>query len=480
MDQREAPLVAALAAYRERGLLPFHTPGHKQGRAAPPPLDTLWGPGLWQTDLTEVPGLDDLHAPRGVIKRAQELAARAFGAEETFFLVNGSSAGVIAMIGAVCNPGDEIILPRNCHRSVTAGLVLSGAVPVYLAPPVLPRFGIPLGIRAEDVEDALAKHPRARAVLVVTPSYYGICSDLEPIAAVAHGRGIPLLVDGAHGPHLGFHPALPAGALAAGADMVVHSTHKVLTSLTQSSLLHLKGRRIDRERLVNMLRLVQTSSPSYPLLASLDACRRQMALRGRALLDRLLAIAREVRERTGTLPGIEVLGPEDLPRDFALDPTRLTVGVQGAGFNGPEAAVCLREQGVQPEMADPANVVFILTVGDDATTAEGLARALAALSSARRSPRENRKVPGTLPLPPLRLPPREAVFAPRERVPLARARSRIAGEALIPYPPGIPLLNPGEEITPEVIAAFEELRAAGVEFQGVRDPEGAEIAVLKL
>jgi len=431
-------------------------------------------------DLTEVPGLDDLHAPRGAIKRAQELAARAFGAEESFFLVNGSSAGIMAMLGAVCNPGDEIIVPRNCHRSVTAGLILSGAVPVYLPPPVLPSFGIPLGIRARDVEEALEKHPRAKAVLVVTPSYYGICSDLAPIASAAHSRDIPLLVDGAHGPHLGFHPALPAGALAAGADLVVHSTHKVLTSLTQSSLLHRQGRRIDRERLAHMLRLVQTSSPSYLLMASLDACRRQLALEGRMLLDRLLALAREVRERIGTLPGLAVLGPEDLCRDFALDPTRLTVNVQGAGFGGPEAAAFLREQGVQPEMADPANVVFILTVGDDAATAEGLVGALAALAAARKPGRGSRKVPEALPLPPLRLPPREAVFAPRERVPLARARNRIAGEEIVPYPPGIPLLNPGEEITPEVIEAFAELRAAGVEFQGLADPAGAEIAVLKL
>lgn len=480
MDQREAPLVAALAAYRERELLPFHIPGHKQGRAAPPPLDTLWGPGLWQMDLTEVPGLDDLHTPRGAIKRAQELAARAFGAEETFFLVNGSSAGVMAMLGAVCNPGDEIILPRNCHRSVTAGLVLSGAVPVYLAPAVLPPFGIPLGIRAEEVEEALEKHPRAKAVLVVTPSYYGICSDLAPIAAAAHSRGIPLLVDGAHGPHLGFHPDLPEAALAAGADLVVHSTHKVLTSLTQSSLLHRQGGRIDRERLAHMLRLVQTSSPSYLLMASLDACRRQLALRGRELLDGLLGLAQEVRERIGTLPGLQLLDPEDLPRGFALDPTRLTVNVQGAGFSGPEAAAFLAEQGVQPEMADPANVVFIMTVADDTTTAEGLTRALAALAAARKPPREGRQVLEALPLPPLRLPPREAVFAPRERVPLARAQNRIAGEALIPYPPGIPLLNPGEEITLEVLAAFAEMRAAGVEFQGLADPEGAEIAVLKL
>jgi arginine decarboxylase len=476
MDQEATPLVSALVAYVEQGLVPFHTPGHKQGRAVPTPLASLWGTDLWRYDLTEVPGLDDLHAPQEAIKDAQILAAKAFGAEESFFLVDGSTAGIQAMILTVCNPGDVIIVPRNCHRSVVAGLILSGAIPKYLPPAIMTGFAVPLGITAAAVEQALRDCPEAKAVLMVSPTYHGICTELEAIAAVVHRHNKPLLVDQAHGAHLSFHRDLPPDAITCGADLVVHSTHKVLTSLTQTSLLHVQGKRIDRERLACMLRLVQSSSPSYLLMASLDACRRQLAVDGKRLLDRTLLVAKQLRQALTRLSGISILEAEDLPAPFTLDPTRFVIMIHG--YSGPEAANLLRAQGVAVEMAEMTNLLFLLTVGDGPQEGERLLAAVHALPKMDNIKAPATKLPAKLPIPPLRYPPREAVFAPRESVPISQAVGKVAAEFIVPYPPGVPLVHPGEEITSEIINFVQELSAAGIHLQGLSDLE--QIAVLQV
>jgi arginine decarboxylase len=280
LNQTQTPILAILKASGARDHAPFYAPGHKRGRGASPQLQNLLGLQALRVDLPELPELDNLFAPEGVIQEAQTLAAEAFGAEQTYFLANGSTCGIEAAILATCGPGDKIIVPRNAHRSVIAGLVLAGAMPVFVEPQYAPELGLVLGISADAIASALHRHPDTRAVLVVSPTYHGICSDIAAIAHLAHAHHLPLLVDEAHGAHFGFHPHLPSTALGQGADLVVQSTHKLLGALTQASMLHTQGHRINRSRLQAALQLTQSTSPSYLLLASLDAARHQMATGG--------------------------------------------------------------------------------------------------------------------------------------------------------------------------------------------------------
>ncbi len=291
-DQRRTPLWDALAGYVRDGVTRFHMPGHKGGPGIHPMLKDALGEAVFAIDVTGVEGLDDLHEPGGVLREAQALAAQAFGADRSFFLVNGTSAGVQAMILSLCRPGDKLILSRNMHKSIMAGVILSGAHPVFVAPEVEARLGMALGPDPERVRTALGRHPDARGVLLVNPTYYGVAGRLAPIAETAHARGMALLVDEAHGPHFRFHPDLPEPALVCGADACAQGMHKILGGMTQASILHVRGRRLDVDRLEAVLRLLQSTSASYVLMASLDVARMQAATAGREMIGRALALAR--------------------------------------------------------------------------------------------------------------------------------------------------------------------------------------------
>ncbi len=291
LNQNQTPLLDALKANTARPHAPFYTPGHKLGKGISQPLADLLGKAVFRADLTELADLDNLFSPQGVIQTAQQLAAEAFGASQTWFLVNGSTCGIEAAILATCGTGDKIILPRNVHSSAIAGLILSGAIPIFLNPEYDPVLDIAHSITPNAVQSALQQHPDAKAVLTVYPTYYGVCGNLSAIANITHQYNIPLLVDEAHGAHFAFHPELPTPALAAGADLTVQSIHKVLGAMTQASMLHIQGNRIDCDRISKALQLVQSTSPSYLLLASLDAARQQMALHGKMLMSRTLQLA---------------------------------------------------------------------------------------------------------------------------------------------------------------------------------------------
>ncbi|HEY9736470.1 MAG TPA: aminotransferase class I/II-fold pyridoxal phosphate-dependent enzyme, partial [Trichocoleus sp.] len=295
LDQTQAPLLEALTQSARRPHAAFYAPGHKRGQGIPKRLQALLGESVFAADLPELPELDNLFAPEGAIAQAQALAAAAFGAEQTYFLANGSTCGIEAAVLAACRPGEKIVVPRNAHQSVVSALILSGALPVWVQPEYDASWDLVGAVRPEAVAMALQQHPDSRAVLVVSPTYQGICSDLAGIADIAHSYGLPLLVDEAHGPHFTFHPDLPTPALAAGADLAVQSTHKVLSALTQASMLHVQGDRICRQRLQRALQLTQSTSPSYLLLASLDAARQQMALEGYSLLSETLNRVLEAR-----------------------------------------------------------------------------------------------------------------------------------------------------------------------------------------
>ncbi|MDO9573891.1 MAG: aminotransferase class I/II-fold pyridoxal phosphate-dependent enzyme, partial [Candidatus Contubernalis sp.] len=340
----------------------FHVPGHQGGKGMDGPLKLLLKQPF-KADLTEIPGLDNLHAPRSIIREALEIAAEAFGASETYFLVNGSTAGLMAMVNTVCRPGEKIILPRRTHQGVFGGIITSGADPVFIEEDSRGNRWEFTNVTSSQVKQALDNCPEARAVLVNNPTYFGVCADLKEIRKITAKRGVLLLVDEAHGGHLSFHGGLPTGASEAGADLWVQSTHKTLGSLTQSSMLHVGGERIDRERLRDMLSMFQSTSPSYLLLASLDAARRQMALKGKELLDIVISLAEEARR------SLKQLDFELIPKqqgEFSLDITKLAFFTDRFEESGKKAAYILRRSGkIQVEMSGREYILVLLTLGHD-------------------------------------------------------------------------------------------------------------------
>ena len=384
-----APLFEAIRHYASLPKAAFHTPGHKQGTGISGELLDFLGENVFRSDLTELPEVDNLHDPDSVIREAQELAAQAYGAERSWFLVNGSTCGVETLIMAVCDPGDVVLLPRNCHKSAIAGVMLSGAIPAYIEPDYDRELGIAHGITPASVRAALKQYPQAKGVLCVSPTYYGVASDLEGIARVVHAHGLPFLVDEAWGPHFAFHTDLPQSALESGADLVVQSTHKVLSGMTQASLLHVQGDRIDRNRVRNILQLLQSTSPNYVLMMSLDVARRQMALHGKALLDRTIELAEDARTRLNRIDGIHCFGEERLgstPGFHALDRTRLTVTVSDLGIFGFDADDWVNQNyDVQPEMSTLHNVVFIISIGNTQEDIDRLVSSFEALAQKQRA-----------------------------------------------------------------------------------------------
>ena len=330
------------------------------------------GQAGFRAALPELPELDNLFAPTSVIQAAQPLAAEAFGARQTWFLANGSTCGLEAALLATCRPGEKVIVPRNVHRSVISGLVLCGAMPVYVMPDYRAEWGIPLAVSAGAIAAALAQHPDTRAVLVVSPTYEGVCADVSTIAALCRTHGIPLIVDEAHGPHFAFHPALPQPALAAGADLVVQSAHKVLSALTQAALLHRGSDRIDGARLNQALQLTQSTSPSYLLLASLDAARHQMATDGHRLMAQTLALAHTAADRLAQLAPLSVLTGQPLPPGQCWDTTRLTLRVAELGLTGWAADEFLHSRGVTAELPAAQTLSFIVSLGNTAADLDQL------------------------------------------------------------------------------------------------------------
>ncbi len=479
LDQAQTPFLSALQAGAQRPHAAFYAPGHRRGQGASSRLRALLGSAALAADLPELPELDNLFAPEGVILAAQELAAAAFGADRTFFLANGSTCGIEAAILATCGPGEKIIVPRNAHRSVIAGLVLAGAMPVFVSPEC--GLGLALGVKVEQVAAALAHHPDTRAILLVSPTYHGVCSKVGAIAALAHSHGIPLVVDEAHGPHFAFHPDLPTPALALGADLVVQSTHKVLGALSQAAMLHVRGTRIDLPRLQGALQLTQSTSPSALLLASLDAARHQMAIEGIEQLSPAIALSLHLRRELATIPGLEVIEKSAIAAFSSvsdLDVTRLTVDVSGLGLTGLEADEMLHEQlDVTVELPELQHLTLIVSLGNSTEDGKRCIAGFQAL--AKRLPlKTDAAKPGpqfSLPenaAPVFALPavsPRHAFFAATEIVTAEKAVGRISAETISAYPPGIPTLVAGEVIGAAAIAALADVKRQGGYVTGGSD-----------
>jgi len=478
--------------YVDSGVVPFHTPGHMQGHGMDPAFREFVGDNVLAIDLTQIRGLDDLLQPTEAIAEAQELAAEAYGADHSFFLINGSTSGNQIMMMAAANPGEKIALPRNAHKSALGGLIMSGVQPVYMQPEVDEDLHLDHTVTPETVSRTLDEHPDVRAVYVVSPTYYGVAADLVGIAGVAHERGLPLLVDEAWGPHFHFHPDLPIDAIEAGADLCINSTHKMLGSLSQTAMLHQRGPRVRVDRLKAVVKLFLSTSPNLVLVASLDVARRQMAIDGHALLSRTIELANDTRRRLNEIDGIYCFGAELTGRAgvFALDPTKITVTVKALGYTGYEAEEILRRRyNVQCELADLFNCLALFTIGTTSEAADRFVHGVRELAREDRpidvlSPSgvlERRQRGGTYALPkmpPVRMSPRDAFLAATEFVPFRESAGRICAEVITPYPPGIPVLSPGEEITPEIIEYLRLERRAGVRMQGPYDSELRRIRVV--
>lgn len=473
LDQNQVPLLKTLQTLANRPHAAFYAPGHKQGQGMNPLFKTIVGSKVFCADLPELPELDNLFAPEGVIEEAQTLAAAAFGAEQTRFLVNGSTGGIIAAILATCQTGDKIILPRNIHQSVISGLILSGAIPIFIQPEYNADWDLAYSITPQALQTTLQQHSDAKAVLLVYPTYHGICGKIQQLSTITHSYHIPLIVDEAHGAHFCFHPDFPRAALTAGADLVIQSIHKVLGAMTQASMLHLQGDIINRNRLNQALQMIQSSSPNYLLLASLDAARQQMA-QGRELMEKTIILAQKARQFLSKIPGIAVLEPPKNPQPgfTALDPTRLTIKVSDLGLTGYQADEILHQKlGVTAELPSLKHLTFIISLGNTNADIEQLVSAFTQLSTLIKSQPLN----GQFPLPPSFLPavklsPRKAFEAASQRQKIENCVGCISAEIVCPYPPGIPILMPGEQITREAITNLQNILASGGTITGCSDP----------
>ncbi|WP_404452459.1 aminotransferase class I/II-fold pyridoxal phosphate-dependent enzyme [Virgibacillus necropolis] len=481
-DQSQTPLFDGLLQHIEKNPTQFHIPGHKQGNAVDARFRNFLGRNAFKIDLINIEPLDDLHHPHGMIKDAHELAAEAFGADYTFFSVQGTSGAIMTMVLSVCSPGDKIIVPRNVHKSVTSAIIFSGATPIFIHPELDHKLGISHGITPTAVRHALEAHPDAKAVLVINPTYFGIVADLQEIVEVSHRYNVPVLVDEAHGVHIHFHDDLPLSSMQAGADMAATSVHKLGGSLTQSSVLNLKGDRVSHERVQTVMSMLTTTSTSYILLASLDVARKRLATNGFELVEGAIQLANHARNAIN-IPhlycvGSEIIGSEAI---FDFDPTKLIISVKELGISGYDAEVWLRENyAIEVELSDLYNLLCIITPGDTMDTINILETALKQLVNAKVDQRTTKEVTVSIPdIPLLAISPRDAFYAETEVIPFSKSSGRVSAESIMVYPPGIPIFIPGEIITEENIAYIQKNIKNGLPVQGLQDESLKTIHVIK-
>ena len=477
--QAKAPIYEALENFKKKRVVPFDVPGHKRGRGNPE-LVNLLGSQCVGLDVNSMKPLDNLCNPVSVIAEAENLMADAFGAANSFFMVGGTTSAVQSMILSVCKAGDKIILPRNVHKSVINALILCGAVPVYIKPRIHKVIGVALGMEVQQVEDAIAANPDAVAVLVNNPTYYGICSDLKKITDTAHRHGLKVLVDEAHGTHLYFGKDLPVSAMAAGADMAAVSMHKSGGSLTQSSCL-LLNKGIDRDYVREIINLTQTTSASYLLLSSLDISRRNLALRGEMSFAKVVDMAEYARDEINSIGGYYAYGKEliDGASVYDFDVTKLCVYTKGIGLTGIEVYDLMRDEyDIQMEFGDIGNIMAYISIGDRIQDIERLVGAFEDIK------RLYSKDPGNLAFvdsidPEVVYSPQKSFYSEKESVPIENSSGRICGESVMCYPPGIPILAPGELVTQKIIDHILYAREKGCSLLGTADPQVNHIQVLK-
>ena len=478
-DQTKAPLYEALERFRKQRVVPFDVPGHKRGRGNPE-LVQLLGEKCVGLDVNSMKPLDDLCHPSSVIRDAEALAAEAFGAANSFFMVGGTTSSVQSMIFSVCKEGDKIIMPRNVHKSAINALVMCGAIPVYVNPEVDKKLGISLGMEPSKLEQAVKDNPDAVAVLVNNPTYYGICSDMRSIVKIAHEHGMKVLVDEAHGTHFSFNEKLPISAMEAGADMAAVSMHKSGGSLTQSSILLLNDT-VNVDYVRQIVNLTQTTSASYLLMSSLDISRRNLALNGKTSFKKVMDMASYAREEINNIGGFYAFGRELINGTsvYDFDVTKLAVYTRDLGLAGIELYDILRDEyGIQIEFGDISNVLAYISIGD---RLQDIERLVGALDDIKRLYKKDKR--GMLSAeyisPKVAVPPRKAFYSEKVSLPLKESEGKICTEFVMCYPPGIPILAPGELITKEIIEYIEYAKSKGCNLQGTEDFAVEKINVLR-
>lgn len=477
--QKKAPIYEALEKFRKKRVVPFDVPGHKRGRGNPELVELL-GEKCVNLDVNSMKPLDNLCHPVSVIKEAEELVADAFGAEHAFLMIGGTTSAVQSMVLSVCKANDKIILPRNVHKSVINALILCGATPIYVEPKVNERIGIALGMEIDSFVRVIEENPDAVAVLVNNPTYYGICSDLKKIVEVAHSHGLRVLADEAHGTHLYFGEDLPVSAMAAGADFAAVSMHKSGGSLTQSSVL-LTSQGVNADYVRQIINLTQTTSASYLLLSSLDISRRNLALRGRESFAAVVKMAEYARNEINAIGGYYAYSKELVNGTsvYDYDVTKLSVHTQGIGLTGIEVYDLLRDEyDIQIEFGDIGNILAYISIGDRIRDIERLVGALADIK--RLYERDGSDlVSGEYIQPDVVMSPQTAFYANKESVSIRQTDGMICAEFVMCYPPGIPILAPGERITKEIIDYILYAGEKGCSLQGTEDPKVAYLKVIK-
>jgi arginine/lysine/ornithine decarboxylase len=474
MDQNRTPIFEAITKYIDKKPAYFRIPGHRFEHGINQRWKDAVGDNIFKYDLTETSLLDDLHNPEGAIKEAEELASEVFGSDHSYFLINGTTCGNEAMIITTAFEGEKIAIPRNAHKSALMGLIISGAEPVYIMPELSGEWGIQGGVTPEEVEKTLKSNPECKGVMIVSPTYYGICSDLEGIAKVCHKYGAALLVDEAHGAHMYFSDKLPKGALEQGADMCAQSIHKVTGSLTQSSMLHVKSELVDVEKLEANLHIVQSTSPSYILMTSLDMARHDLAIHGIEMIDNAVELAEYARAEINKIDGMVCLGKEVVGSKGIkdIDLTRLIINGKKLGITGFELSRVLEEEyNVDLELSDYINGLAIVTY---ANTKEDMQRLIGALKKIAEERITDSEIINDVFLPKQPeyvMSPRQAYFSKSKALPWKEVKGKIAAEMIAPYPPGIPVIYPGELMTEQVWEYIESYRVRNRHLHGPADKE---------
>lgn len=486
LDQSKAPLLEQMIKHAKQNTKSFHVPGHKSGRTYESSIAYPYFASIMPLDLTEITGLDDLHDPNGVILEAQSLAAELFGADYTSFLVGGSTSGNLAMILSLCNPGDVMIVDREVHKSVIHGLMLAKAKAVFIDSAIDPNFGVPKGMRIDMLEAAIQQYPEAKAVLLTNPNYYGLGQQLKPIVEIAHRFGMPVLVDEAHGAHYGFHPRLPDRALSEGADAVVQSPHKMLTAMTMSGMLHIKGDRVNYKKTARALSMIQSSSPSYPILASMDWTRKVLAEQGYELISKGLEAVDCFRNKMRALHCFS-LNSLDVPSPYTQDPFKILIKDNTGTLNGRQLQEELEKRGCFMEMSQSDFVLAVFTLASTLEDAEHLYLSLKDIqekfdlnnrefcsSSNGKNDERTDQIYGQQNNNRPHVPPAiDFGFHDSEEFEIVElaideAVGRRSYRAVTPYPPGVPILFPGEWITEHKVTEIKRLLKQRVNFQGLR------------
>ena len=481
LDQSRAPIYEALERFRSARVVPFDVPGHKRGRGNSELRDFL-GERCVGIDVNSMKPLDNLCHPVSVIREAEELAAEAFGAHHAFFMVNGTTSAVQSMVLAACKSGEKIIMPRNVHRSAINALVLGGAVPIYVNPEIDVRLGIPLGMKLSQVEKAIKDHPDAKAILLNHPTYYGICSDIRAIIKLAHKNGMLVLVDEAHGTHFYFgvrDGSLPIGAMHAGADMSAVSMHKSGGSLCQSSFL-LTGPGVNADYVRQIVNLTLTTSSSYLLISSLDISRRNLALRGEEIFPKVIELAQYARREINNIPGFWAFAHDMINGDSVcdFDVTKLSVHTLQTGLAGIEVYDILRDEyDIQIEFGDLGNILAYISIGDRVRDVERLVGALAEIWRKYRRDGSGLMSQEYI-APEVVVSPQQAFYANKQSLPLRETVGRVCSEFVMCYPPGIPILSPGERITERILDYIEYARDKGCSMTGPEDTEITQLNVI--